>query len=195
MPTEAEQYELAAAAWMRQHGFPDAKVTPPGADAGIDVRATGAVAQVKAWNHKVGRPELQRLKGASSPGQKLFFFAKSGFTTHAEQYAAQPAIDMKLVTLTIDTVAARNQQHYEEYLRKRGNWEVVVGIAIVIVVFLLCWNCIGNFIDSGSTKKPPRRGGTFTLTWSGPPYVPLYEFPRSVAAGASALSERGEDTY
>jgi len=34
---------------MRGHGFPDAQTTGPGADGGIDVRASGAVARVKIF--------------------------------------------------------------------------------------------------------------------------------------------------
>ena len=44
-------YEQAAANNMRRFGFPDAAVTPSGADGGIDVRASGAVAQVNGAQH------------------------------------------------------------------------------------------------------------------------------------------------
>jgi hypothetical protein len=52
-PADAES---AAAAFMRRIGFADAKLTSSGSDGGIDVKATGAVAQVKMQWTPVGRP-------------------------------------------------------------------------------------------------------------------------------------------
>ena len=57
-PRKAEEI---AAAWLRRLGYPDALVTPVGADDGVDVSAFGAVAQVK-WT---GRPN--RRPGSEGP--------------------------------------------------------------------------------------------------------------------------------
>ncbi|MBF6359844.1 restriction endonuclease [Nocardia farcinica] len=85
-PYEAEEN---AAVQMRSLGFSDARVTASGADGGIDVRASGADAQVKWRAGQVGRPELQRLFGARGKRfeLQLFFFAASPYSTHAVSYA------------------------------------------------------------------------------------------------------------
>jgi len=85
-PRDAEEN---AAARMREFGFTDAKVTVNGPDEGIDVSSRGAVAQVKNWNKPVGRPELQRLYGARAGNQhqQMLFFARTGYTKTALQYA------------------------------------------------------------------------------------------------------------
>ncbi len=44
-----------AATRMRELGFSDATCTGPGADGGVDVRATGALAQVKWKRGMAGR--------------------------------------------------------------------------------------------------------------------------------------------
>ncbi|WP_425300255.1 restriction endonuclease [Nocardia farcinica] len=94
-PYEAEEN---AAVQMRSLGFSDARVTASGADGGIDVRASGADAQVKWRAGQVGRPELQRLFGARGKRfeLQLFFFAASPYSTHAVSYANE--VDMALYT-------------------------------------------------------------------------------------------------
>jgi len=84
-PDDAEQ---AAAAWMRQLGFDDARCTGAGADGGVDVRSRGAVAQVKAQLTPVGRPELQALYGvARSEGRAPLFFSLMAYTAAALAWA------------------------------------------------------------------------------------------------------------
>jgi len=56
--------EEAAASHMRRMGYAGVKLTTGGADGGVDVRASGAMAQVKFEAKPVGRPALQRLVGA-----------------------------------------------------------------------------------------------------------------------------------
>ena len=80
--------ETAAADWMRFFGFADANPTPPGADGGVDVRSTAAVAQVKAHMTPVGRPDLQRLHGvAVSEGRKGLFFSLMYYSPQALAWA------------------------------------------------------------------------------------------------------------
>ena len=87
-PLSWKEYEMLAASHMRDIGFTDARVTPPGSDGGIDVVSTYAVAQVKAQAALVSRPQIQQLKGAATAmGRRALFYASSGFTEGAIQWA------------------------------------------------------------------------------------------------------------
>lgn len=94
--------EINAANWMRHWGHYDAAVTNGGADGGIDVRSSRALAQVKYLASAVGRPDLQRLAGAGAgePGKQLFFFAGSDYTATALEYA--DVTGMALFTYRLD---------------------------------------------------------------------------------------------
>ncbi|WP_433661359.1 restriction endonuclease [Nocardia sp. CA-128927] len=89
---------MNATSQMRSLGYRDAQVTARGADSGIDVRATGAVAQVKWRTAQAGRPDLQRLFGARGMrlDLQMLFFAASGYSAHAVDYA--DAHDIALFT-------------------------------------------------------------------------------------------------
>lgn len=86
-----QQAEHNAARWMRHWGYADAVARPGGPDAGIDIRARGALGQVKYQAAQVGRPELQRFVGARPKGStaQLIFFTGSGYTTTALAYAQE----------------------------------------------------------------------------------------------------------
>jgi hypothetical protein len=81
--------EHNAAAWMRCWGFGDAAAQPGGSDGGVDVRASGALAQVKFKAVMVGRPELQRLVGARGldHNARLLFFSGTDYAATAVEYA------------------------------------------------------------------------------------------------------------
>lgn len=97
----AREAELNAAVRMRELGYPDAEATPIGPDAGIDVVATGAVAQVKRESHAVGRPALQRLFGAAAGADvDLLFFSSSEYSRHAVEYADR----VKIALFTYDVL-------------------------------------------------------------------------------------------
>ena len=83
--------ELLAASYMRWLGLTDARVTPRGADAGVDVRSSRAIAQVKFRTNVTGRPDLQRLFGARGHADHLdlFFFVYVGYSAQALQYASE----------------------------------------------------------------------------------------------------------
>lgn len=85
----AVEAEECAAATMRRWGFVDARITGKGADSGLDVIASTAVAQVKWKTAQVGRPELQALYGARARHhhRRMLFFAASGYSAPAIQYA------------------------------------------------------------------------------------------------------------
>lgn len=74
--------ELLAAAHMADLGFSGATVTPGGADAGLDVVAQDAAAQVKYHEGSTGRPDIQRLIGAAHGFRTRIFYASS-YTTAA----------------------------------------------------------------------------------------------------------------
>lgn len=104
---------------MRYFGHADAALTGAGADGGIDVRATDAVAQVKAYTRgAIPRDMLHRLYGAAavdSPGASLYFFtiAKS-YSQPAVNYANQTG--MRLFRLTLDGNAVPANRAAEEAL-------------------------------------------------------------------------------
>lgn len=80
--------ERCAAIWVRAMGHPDAAVTPPGADGGIDIAGRHVLAQVKFRTVKATRPEVQQLLGAAGRREvELFFFSTSGFTADALAWA------------------------------------------------------------------------------------------------------------
>jgi hypothetical protein len=88
-----EDAEETAAAWLRTVGFADAAVTGPGADGGVDVVATGLVAQVKAEMKPVGRPVVQQIAGVGSVGgHRAAVFSLAGFTPEAEAWASQAGV-------------------------------------------------------------------------------------------------------
>src|SRR5690606_34906785 len=84
-----EAAEHNAAAHMRALGYEDARATKRGADGGIDVMASGAVAQVKMHMKPVGAPDLQRLYGARGVHhhRKMLFYSLSGYSDKAVAYA------------------------------------------------------------------------------------------------------------
>jgi hypothetical protein len=82
---DAEEY---AAEFMVALGFSDAVATPVGADGGIDVTASGAVAQVKMEGLPTGRPAVQRIAGAASSKRvDALFFSLAGYTSQAVEWA------------------------------------------------------------------------------------------------------------
>jgi hypothetical protein len=84
--------EQAAVRFMRSIGFSDAALTNTGADRGLDVIATGAAAQVKALAVPVGRPDVQRLRGASFNVPTVLFFSLNGYSPGAVEYADEARI-------------------------------------------------------------------------------------------------------
>jgi hypothetical protein len=79
----------ALAAWhMKQLGFDDAQLTAAGADGGLDVVAKSAVAQVKHYTGSpTGAPAVQQLRGAGIAVEWALFYALSGYTRAAMDFA------------------------------------------------------------------------------------------------------------
>jgi len=78
--------EIVACTALCHDGYKDALLTKAGADEGIDVLGAGVAAQVKWRSTPVGRPDIQRLVGASR-GRRPTFFSVSGYTAPAIRYA------------------------------------------------------------------------------------------------------------
>ncbi|MDP9333481.1 MAG: restriction endonuclease [Actinomycetota bacterium] len=75
---------------MRLLGFPDAKRTKGGADGGLDVVAQRGCCQVKHWDGKVGRGDLQRLRGAALG--KVPIFLAQAYTAQATGWADEAGV-------------------------------------------------------------------------------------------------------
>lgn len=75
--------EQIAVQHMQSIGYLDAQLTGSGADAGIDVVSSAAVAQVKLLAKPVGAPDIQRFRGASHDMSHALFYSWSGYTRAA----------------------------------------------------------------------------------------------------------------
>jgi hypothetical protein len=87
---------------MRHWGYRNISLTSGGTDQGVDVRATGAIAQVKFEARQVGRPQLQNLVGARGRNHdvELLFLSGAGYSGHAVEYASE--MDIALFTYSLD---------------------------------------------------------------------------------------------
>jgi hypothetical protein len=86
--------ELAAVEHMRALGFIDAQATAPGADGGIDAQSSEAAAQVKFYANPIGRPEIQRLRGAAHEYRLALFYSTGGYTSEAVAYANEAGVSL-----------------------------------------------------------------------------------------------------
>src|SRR4051794_40253401 len=83
-PVRTWQDAERLAAWhLRRLGFHDAHITVRGTDAGVDVRGSGVVAQVKFHATKAGRPEMQALHGAATAEMATAVFYATGYSMQA----------------------------------------------------------------------------------------------------------------
>ncbi|UJP09790.1 restriction endonuclease [Microbacterium sp. KUDC0406] len=98
--------------WMIHMGAADATTTPVSGDGGIDIVATGYVAQVKLYSSPAAIAEIRELVGAAavlSEAPRLLFFCSGGFPAQAESFA--DAVGMSLFQFKPETgeVTASNQ--------------------------------------------------------------------------------------
>ena len=78
-------------------------VTPAGRDGGVDVTASGLVAQVKAQMSQVGRPVVQQTLGEATRRRcRAVVYALAGFTNDAVSYAD----DVNVALFTFDLQGA-----------------------------------------------------------------------------------------
>ncbi|MEU3861583.1 restriction endonuclease [Streptomyces sp. NPDC028722] len=194
-----QQAEHNAARYMRHWGYTDAVARPGGPDAGIDVRARGALGQVKYQAVQVGRPELQRFVGARPKGStaQLIFFTGSDYTPTAVAYARE--WDIALFRYGLDgTMTPVNDNARRIHRRSASaptgptarpapgrapaadlgfwqrHWRVVVGVLLLMAP-------LGSIGDE--------------KTYTGPPAVDVLKFLGILAAcwllGAYLLATRG----
>lgn len=105
MPRQISSWQTAeenAAEWMRAWGYQSVALTVAGADAGVDVHAVGAIAQVKFEASQVGRPALQKLVGARGRDTDLvmLFFSGAGYSRPAVDYGNELGIGLFHYNLT-----------------------------------------------------------------------------------------------
>ena len=92
-----QEAERLAQRWMFYFGFYDATLTTSGADGGIDVSSSQALAQVKFESTNTGRPVIQALAGeAHNQGKSALFFSLSGYTKGAISWAEESRIQVAL---------------------------------------------------------------------------------------------------
>jgi uncharacterized Zn finger protein (UPF0148 family) len=86
--------EAVARDWMKQNGYRDARLTRPGADGGVDVESSDALAQVKHHAKPVRLPEVQRIYGiAVAERKKALIFGSAGFTPAAQEWANRHGVE------------------------------------------------------------------------------------------------------
>jgi hypothetical protein len=123
-----QEAEAVSAVWVRWLGHPDAARTPPGADGGVDVVSSTALAQVKWKSKAVDRPTVQQLLGADAgSGRTLLFFSRSGYTQQAVTYADTVGIQCFTIAGTgrispVNAAAAAAYQASHQYHRENGGW-------------------------------------------------------------------------
>lgn len=156
--TTPKQAELNAAEAMRSWGYVDAVSPMHGADGGIDVRSSQALAQVKFRGSKAGRPEIQNLVGArgSDSSKALLFFDFKGYSPQAIEYANQmniglytydhsgkvtPVNDAARQLMAVSTSAKMLALVLSQQFRWIGT--VVVGVVLALVLIGLSLPEIG----------------------------------------------------
>lgn len=143
--TDAHTAELNAAEQVKLWGFTDAVATAGGADGGLDVCSSRALAQVKWKNGVTGRPDVQNLYGARGTGiQQLFFFSAAGYSQQAITYADEVGV----LLMTYDPLGAVEgvNQVAKQFLLDVANvpatveaptdWRLVSMLTAVLIVVL-----------------------------------------------------------
>ncbi|WP_436528785.1 restriction endonuclease [Actinoplanes sp. HUAS TT8] len=96
-PADWREAERMAQRHMRNHGFPDARLTGDGADGGIDVIARAAVAQVKMQAKPVGPQVVRQLRGAKPQLDRHLFYSTSGYTKSALATADEIGVSLFVI--------------------------------------------------------------------------------------------------
>jgi hypothetical protein len=116
MAANATDFEVLAAQWTYVWGDRDVEVTSQSHDSGIDVQSWSCLGQVKFYsNGKVGAPEVQQLRGATSVDNSrfaIFFTFSTGYTNEAIIFADQAGVALfqfDVETLTFFSVNVQAQ--------------------------------------------------------------------------------------
>jgi len=105
-----QDYEEAAAAYLRQLGYRNVIGNQAGSDGGIDVRVPGVlVGQVKFEQNKTGRPVVTQIFGvAAQQGVHALCFSHAGYTKQAITWANKAPVALFVL----------------RYERSRERWEI-----------------------------------------------------------------------
>lgn len=99
--------EIFAAKHMRSLGFHDADTTQAGADGGVDVVASAAVAQVKHFQDSpVGAAPVRQLVGVAGSQRDSLFYALTGYTKQAVEFAEERQVALFTYSLAEEVSAA-----------------------------------------------------------------------------------------
>ncbi|GAA4947559.1 hypothetical protein [Actinoplanes utahensis] len=79
-PADWTPGEMAAEQHMRAHGFPDARLTEPRFDEGVDIVAETAVARVTTQEQQVSVPMVRRLRDTLPDLASHLFYSTAGYT-------------------------------------------------------------------------------------------------------------------
>jgi restriction system protein len=121
---ELDPYEMQdlAGAILRAMGF-KCRVSPPGADRGVDIFASPdglglqeprIKVEVKhRKNTQIGRQDVTSFLGGLRPGDRALYISTGGFTKDAHYEADRSNIPLTLIDL--DGLATLVQQHYENF--------------------------------------------------------------------------------
>jgi hypothetical protein len=107
MAADATDFEVLAAQWTYVWGDREVEVTSQTHDEGIDVQSWNCLGQVKFYsNKKVGAPEVQQLRGATSVDNSkvaIFFAFSTGYTNEAINFADRTGV--ALFQFNVETLA------------------------------------------------------------------------------------------
>ena len=105
-----QDYEEAAAAYLRQLGYQNVIGNQAGSDGGIDVQVPGLlVGQVKFEQSKTGRPVVMQIFGvAAQQGVQALCFSHAGYTKQAITWANEAPVALFVL----------------RYERSKKRWEI-----------------------------------------------------------------------
>ena len=100
--------ETLALSHMLSLGFDDAALTGSGADGGIDVVSSDAIAQVKFYSSPIGIAEVQRLRGTAVLHAQVLFYSNSGYTTSAKKFALDSGVALFTYSTDLEVTPANS---------------------------------------------------------------------------------------
>lgn len=104
-----QRAEINALAWTRHMGFSDARLTRGGADGGVDISGSKAIAQVKNEGSATGVQAVRQLSGTGreTGAEYVLFFTAHSYTREALRHAE--IVGMALFTYDLyGTISAAN---------------------------------------------------------------------------------------
>ena len=120
--------EFAARDWLHYLGYSNAAVSPIGADGGVDVLSSRAVAQVKSGETPTGRPIIQQIYGVAALREKeAIVFSVAPFTDEAMEWADRARVALFRLDLTGMATPAnpRAESLYASAVGRLMGWQAV----------------------------------------------------------------------